>query len=320
MRSTRAGPVIVVWLAIGAMSPLSDAQPRESDVRRAFSVTHYDVELEPRLESRTVTGSVTLSVVLHRDDVETIALNRGSLEIDTVREGGRAHPFLIEGNRVRITLPRGRPNQTRTLTVTYHGMPASGLVFNVEREQIYTVFATSQWMVALDDPDARATLRLRLTCHGHGSAPRAVGRSLDADLDGQAPHGMAPGWPVPTYTFGFVVGALSEVTERAGNVTLQYVGRHATAGDLKRTFDESARMIAFFEQRAGVSYPGDTYAQALVARTVGQEMAGLSIFSEEYRPRGHCRSLRDRADRARARPSVVGQHGHLPRLDRVLAQ
>ena len=67
--------MIVVWLAIGAMSPLSDAQPqpRESDVRRAFSVTHYDVELEPRLESRTVTGSVTLAVVLHRDDVETIA-------------------------------------------------------------------------------------------------------------------------------------------------------------------------------------------------------------------------------------------------------
>ena len=41
-------------------------------------------------------------------------------------------------------------------------------------------------------------------------------------------------------------------------------------------------MIAFFEQRAGVPYPGDTYAQALVARTVGQEMAGLSIVSEEY--------------------------------------
>ena len=60
-------------------------------------------------------------------------MNRGSLEIDTVREGGPAHPFLIEGNRVRITRPRGRPTQTRTLTVTCHGMPASGLVFNAER-------------------------------------------------------------------------------------------------------------------------------------------------------------------------------------------
>ena len=283
MRSTRAGSAIVVWLAIGAMSPLSDAQPRESDVRRAFSVTHYDVELEPRLESSTVTGSVTLAVVLHRDDVETIALNRGSLEIDTVREGGRAHPFLIEGNRVRITLPRGRPNQTRTLTVTYHGMTASGLVFNAEREQIYTVFATSQWMVALDEPDARATLRLRLTMPrawiGAASGREVSRREISTDKRLMEWHQDRP---VPTYTFGFVVGAFSEVTERAGNVTLRYVGRHATAGDLQRTFDESARMIAFFEQRAGVSYPGDTYAQALVARTVGQEMAGLSIFSEEY--------------------------------------
>ena len=96
-------------------------------------------------------------------------------------------------------------------------LPLAGLLLNPERDQNYTLCATSQWMGALDE-----------------------------------------------------------------NVTLRYVGRHATAADLQPTFDESARMIAFFEQRAGVSYPGDTYAQALVARTVGQEMAGLSIFSEEY--------------------------------------
>ena len=71
MRSTPAGRVIVVWLAIGTLSQLSDAQPRDSDVPREFAVTHYDVQVEPRLESRTVTGTVTLSVVLHRDDVET---------------------------------------------------------------------------------------------------------------------------------------------------------------------------------------------------------------------------------------------------------
>ena len=73
-------------------------------------MTHYDVRLEPRLESRTMTGTVTLSVVLHRDDVAladaTIALNRGRLEIDGVQEDGRARAFVVDGNLVRITLPR----------------------------------------------------------------------------------------------------------------------------------------------------------------------------------------------------------------------
>ena len=82
---------------------------RQPVARRTFSVTHYDVQLEPRLESRTVTA--TLVVVVHRDDVETIALNRGRLEIDGVLEKGRARAFVVDGNL-----------------------------------QIYTVFSTSQWI------------------------------------------------------------------------------------------------------------------------------------------------------------------------------
>ena len=40
-------------------------------------------------------------------------------------------------------------------------------------------------------------------------------------------------------------------------------------------------MLRFFERRAGFAYRGD-YAQALVASTVGQEMAGLAVVSERY--------------------------------------
>ncbi len=283
MRSTRASCAIVVWLALCALSPRGDAQPRESGVPRAFSVTHYDVQLEPRLESRSVTGTVTLSLVPHREGVETISLNRGRLEIDGVQEDGRARAFVVDGNLVRITLPRGRLNQTRALTVTYHGAPSSGLVFNEEREQIYTVFSTSQWMPALDDPSARATLRLRLTMPRAWTAA-ASGREISRrEL---AANTVVMEWeqkrPVPTYTFGFAAGAFSEATDRAAGTALRYLGRGFTESEMRRVFSESAQMIEFFEQRSGVPYPGDTYAQALVARTVGQEMAGLSIVSEDY--------------------------------------
>jgi aminopeptidase N len=87
---------------------------------------------------------------------------------------------------------------------------------------------------------------------------------------------------VPTYTFGFAIGAFSEGTQAASGVTLRYLGRGFSVTDLRTIFDESARMMAFFAERSGVPYPGTTYTQALVARTAGQEMAGLSIFSEEY--------------------------------------
>src|SRR6185369_5315567 len=51
---------------------------------------------------------------------------------------------------------------------------------------------------------------------------------------------------------------------------------------LRRLFRDSSDMMAFFQARAGVPYPGTSYTQALVARTVGQEMSGLSILSDDY--------------------------------------
>jgi len=163
-----------LWLGVWVVAV--HAQTAASRADRPFSVTHYDVQLEPRLDSRTVTGTVTLSVVVQRDNVDTIALDRGRLEIDAVEENGQSRAFVLDGNRMRITLPRGRVNQPRSVTVRYRGAPSSGLLFSAEREQIYTVSSTSQWMIALDDPSARATLRLRVTMPRACSARRAVAR------------------------------------------------------------------------------------------------------------------------------------------------
>ena len=269
-----------LWLGVWVVA--AHAQTPAARAERPFSVTHYDVQLEPRLDSRTVTGTVTLSVVVHRDNVDTIALDRGRLEIDAVEENGQSRAFVLDGNRMRITLLPGRVNQPRSVTVRYRGAPSSGLLFSAEREQIYTVFSTSQWMIALDDPSARATLRLRVIMPREwtgAASGRHVSRRVVSD---NAIVEWRVDRPVPTYTFGFAVGRFDEVEDRRSRVGLTYLARGMPEGDVRRVFDESPRMIAFFEERAGVAYPGVTYSQALVERTAGQEMAGLAIFSEAY--------------------------------------
>jgi aminopeptidase N len=47
-------------------------------------------------------------------------------------------------------------------------------------------------------------------------------------------------------------------------------------------FRGTPAMVGFFEERAGVPYPGESYAQALVATSAGQELAGLAHLSEAY--------------------------------------
>ena len=259
------------------------AQSSAETSQPAFGITHYDVLLEPRLESRTITGTATLTIGPRRRDVDAIVLDRGRLEVESVREGSRSLEFVLDGNRVRITMPRTRAGQLRTVTVAYHGAPSSGLIFSGEREQIYTVFSTSQWMVALDDPRARATLRLRLVMPRDWTGA-ASGRHVSRRLS--SPDRAIAEWrverPVPTYAFGFAIGKFEEVEDRSARVGLNFFARDQRQADLRSVFAESSRMIAFFEERAGVAFPWRTYSQALVERTAGQEMAGVSIFSEAY--------------------------------------
>jgi aminopeptidase N len=271
---------LCLWLA--GLATLR-AQRTASEAAPAFAITHYDARLEPNLTARSISGSVTLTLAPRGPSAGTLTLNRGTLEIDSVIEQGAARTFEIDGSIVRITLPPRDTTGNRTLTVTYHGTPRNGLSFVPEREQIYTIFSTSQWMVAEDSPGARATFGLRLIVP-RGWAVAASGRevsrqSLSADMDlSEWRQDVA----VPTYTFGFAAGRFSVVSDPSPGVALRYLSNGFSDADVRRIFGETRQMIAFFAERAGRPYPGTAYTQALVARTAGQEMAGVSILSDAY--------------------------------------
>jgi len=272
-------------LAVGLTLLLSgwmvNAQSAPTGARAAI-VSHYDVELRPQLEARTIDGSLALTVRVP-DGVSRVTLNRGALEIDQVLEGDRPLTFRIDRTQLQIDVPPSRGGRERTISIAYHGRPTSGLVFVPEREQLYTIFTTPQWMPAVDEPNARATFRLRL------HVPRAwigaaSGREVSrrAASDGIDVVEWLQERPVPAYTFGFSVGRFSEATDREGGVTLRYFANGFTPDEMRTIFGESRQMLRFFEERSGVPYGSQTYSQVLVARTVGQEMAGLSVVSEEY--------------------------------------
>jgi len=167
--------------------------------------------------------------------------------------------------------------------VEYHGAPHRGVRFYPDRMQVYTVFSTSQWMVCIDDPNERATLRLRLvvpgdlTTMGNG---RFVSKTTNAN--GKAVHEWQQERPVPSYTYGFVVGRLHTVTQRYGSTSLNYLAEQYTTEQLQRIFRDTADMMQFYEERSGVKYPGASYSQVLAAGGVEQEMAGFTALKEKY--------------------------------------
>jgi aminopeptidase N len=258
--------------------------PAQTDGRRAFDVLEYVADVRPDIEARSVSGSVSLRVRFVSDGVTTIDLDRGELAIDEVRAGGKRLEFELLPRRLRVHLAKpGQRNSSEVVAVSYHGQPRTGMQFVPERQQIYTIFSTSQWLVCVDTPDDRATLDLQVTLPAD---LRAIGSgrlvSERPGAKGTTIHRWRLTRPVASYLFGFAAGHFAEAATRHSQTALRYLGDERSGDELNLIFSATPDMLDFFAARAGVAYPDDTYTQVLVAQTAGQEASGFSLLSEAY--------------------------------------
>lgn len=244
-----------------------------------LDVLHYTASIEPDIANKTIKGTVRIEFVT---DDAFVEFDCGSLVIDSVLQEGNPLKFTVKDRRVRIELP-GKSKKQR-VDIEYHGAPQYGIRFFPDRQQVYTIFSTSQWMVCIDDPADKATLTLVLSTR-MGLTHVGNGRPGYYNI---YPDGMmSTAWdqkiPIPTYIFGFAIGPYKVATEKKGDVEFRYVATTDFGEtDVRRIFRDTPDMLEFFESRAGVKYPGTTYTQVLAAGGVAQEMDAFSALRETY--------------------------------------
>ncbi|HXD29913.1 MAG TPA: M1 family metallopeptidase [Pyrinomonadaceae bacterium] len=244
------------------------------------TISRYDVVLEPDILNKSIKGSMTIT--LAKGSSKSIELQCGDLLIDSVSIDATPLKYSVDNHQLRIVLP-AKATSNQLIKIEYHGAPRRGVRFFPDRMQVYTVFSTSQWMICLDDPNERASLRLRLIVpnnlatvgNGRFVNKRPVGSS-------KSEHDWQQDRPVPSYTYGFVIGRLYTVSERQGATKLNYLAEQYDREKLLKIFHDSADMMKFYEERSGVRYPGETYSQVLAAGGVEQEMAGFTALREKY--------------------------------------
>src|ERR1043165_5338151 len=125
--------------------------------RAATDVLHYSVTLEPDIAAKSVKGSVLIRV---STTLTTAEFDCGELTIDAVREARAPLRFSVANHRLGVTLPAGKRGQA--IEIVFRGPPKCGIRFFPDRQQVYTIFSTSQWMVCVDDPADKATLTFKL--------------------------------------------------------------------------------------------------------------------------------------------------------------
>jgi aminopeptidase N len=243
-----------------------------------LDVVHYTATIVPDIANKSIKGSVEVRFISSGAFVE---FDCGNLVVDSVIFAGNPLKFSVKDRRLRIELA-GNPQQQQ-IEIHYHGTPKWGIRFFPERNQVYTVFSTSQWMVCSDDPADKATLTMKLV------APTTLTPVANGRLVSQHPmpdNRRVTEWrqttPIPTYIFGFALGPYRVVTEKKGDVEFRYLATDYTDAEVRRIFRDTPDMLAFFEERAGVKYPGPTYTQVLAAGGVEQEMDAFTALKEAY--------------------------------------
>ncbi len=256
----------------------------EATAQRPFDVLHYEARVEPDITQKTVAGEVRITLVSRTEKLTAVELDCGELTIKAVRDIGEDLQFTRSGGRLTINLSRpAKAGEWRRITVEYRGTPRRGIRFFPEREQVYTAFSTSQWMVCVDAPEDRATLRLVLILPSKLKAV-ANGRLVSSRAWGEdkTAHEWMEEKPVPSYTYGFAAGPFRELTETHGRLSFRYLATPFSDDELRRIFRDTSDMVRFFEERAGVPYADRTYTQVLAERGYGQEMSGFTVMGEGY--------------------------------------
>lgn len=268
-------------LLLGALVLLSSS----AWAQQGWRAQHFALQLQPQFETKGITGELDLQFVLRDRTLQRLDLDAGNLVVDSVALGDQVLAFEKTGQRLHITLPDGLATNTRHhLRIRYHGSPSSGLRFDPDIQQVATAFSTSQWMPCLDDPSVRASFALtlllppQLVSVGNGQPAAPIQRP-----DGLRQHVWRLSQPMPSYLYGFAAGPFAQAQHKAGKTQLEYFGPPPfTAQTLQQVFAESADMLAFFAQRAGVPYPLPAYRQVLLAGPAAQEMAGYSVMGVRY--------------------------------------
>ncbi|MGG6463087.1 M1 family metallopeptidase [Solilutibacter silvestris] len=248
-----------------------------------FDVRQYTVRLEPDLTTQSIRGEERIDLDLMAKGRE-IAFDAGVLEIERVRLHGRDLQFRRDGRKLIVDLGSEQPaRRALSLELRYHGAPKYGLEFHPEQRQVYTIFSTSQWMVAVDVPSERATLDLALVLPKTWSALATGDEQPTKHIDREHDlHRWHLATPMPSYTYGFVAGEFQRVELPQPGTRLDLLADAAHTQQARTTFAATADMLSFFAEKAGVPYSYRRYGQAVVTDTIGQEMAGLSLLSGGY--------------------------------------
>ncbi len=267
---------LVPRFTLAAMMYFAMVTTAVADTADDVDILRYQTRITPDFRQQSVEGRTEVTLKARHEGVTELVFPLHDLTVSDVSFDGRPAKFRIQNAQliVGVLLSAGSP--TRTLVVSYRGKPAQGLKFG--ENYVYTAFDTCHWMLCLEESGAKAAFRLELIvpkAYQVIASGRAVSKHAEGD---RVVHAWEDETPYSPYLFGFAAGEFTEAAINTNSTELRFLDIGESPDVLKKKFQDTERMLHFFEERAGVRLPHKTYTQLLVPGSAAQEMSTWSVI------------------------------------------
>ena len=235
----------------------------------SFTITHMRLAIEPDLQERSISCDQKLSIAILQD-TDTIELDAAELQIKSVSAGGKLG-FRNLDDKLVIKLGRTMKEGSKIeLAISYTAKPRQGFYFVAPDKQYpnkqpeaWTQGEATQakyWFPCIDHPMVKFSSEISVAVQA-GFTALSNGRLLKVEQRGKKQvYHWSESNPHPAYLASVVVGKYAEIKDGR----LQYYVPADRRQDASRSFDQTPKMIKFFEEYLGTKYPYEKYAQVAV--------------------------------------------------------
>jgi len=266
-------------------------------------VLHYTFRLTLSDQTDEIHGEATLVVRFLESGRTTLGLDltgpvRGGsqgMTVSAVTQAGQAVGFTHEADRLHLALATPpQPNEQRTYTIAYHGVPADGLVISQNKHGDRTFFGDNwpnrarHWLPTIDHPSDKAICEFIVTAPDHYQVVGCGALVEETNLPGdrRLTHWRSD---VPMATKVMVVGvarfAVQYVDEYEGTSIESWVyPQDREAGFFDYALAE--RILAFFDGHIG-PYPYAKLANVQSKTIFGGMENASNIFYHENSVQGN---------------------------------
>ena len=253
---------------------------------------HLTLELHFDWVEERVWGSTIYDLVVKGHDVDEIAFDAVNLDVSRVLVGRKLADFENTGKRVVLHLGKKVKLGGRVRVTLFHSVtrPVAGIYFtkpdNHHAGRFKTVWTQGQdedsqyYFPCFDKPNFKQTTEvlLHLPAGMFGLSNGRLVKKKTTPTESFFHYKME--LPYSTYLLSIVAGEFAEHKEKVGGVDIKWYVQKGREREGKNAFKNTGKIIKFFSDYTGFTYPYKHYTQIAVPEFIFGGMENFTVTTQ----------------------------------------